>query len=72
MLTFLSLECPINTNNSVSPHTSHKLSTAREEETDDDPSYPQFPASVRSHLDLPIHEEYADVPSKIVVSKDIK
>ena len=48
---------------------SEKHSTSKEEEVDDDPSYRQVLASVRSLLDLPTLEEFSEGPSKIYGSK---
>ena len=54
---------------SLSP-SSDKPCTSKEEEVDDDPSYRQVLASVRSLLDLPTPEAYSEGPSKIFGSKD--
>ena len=56
---------------SLSP-SSDKPSNSKDEEVDDDPSYRQVLASVRSLLDLPTPEEYTEGPSKIFGSKDRK
>ena len=54
---------------SLSP-SSDKPTNCKDEEVDDDPSYRQVLASVRSLLDLPTPEEYSEGPSKIFGSKD--
>ena len=54
---------------SLSP-SSDKPSNSKEEEVDDDSSYRQVLASVRSLLDLPTPEEYTEGPSKIFGTKD--
>ena len=56
---------------SLSP-SSDKPSTGKDEEVDDDPSYRQVLASVRSLLDLPTPEDFTEGPSKIFGSKDRK
>ena len=42
----------------------------KEEELDEDPSYRQFLATVRSLLHLPTTDDSAEVPSKIFASRD--
>ena len=54
---------------SLSP-SSDKPTNCKDEEVEDDPSYRQVLASVRSLLDLPTPEEYSEGPSKIFGSKD--
>ena len=44
----------------------------KEEELDEDPSYRQFLATVRSLLDLPTVDEAAEAPSNIFASRDRK
>ena len=54
-------------------HRSLSTSTAvhqKDEEVDDDPSYRQFLATVRTVLDLPTMEVSMEVPSKIFSSRD--
>ena len=54
-------------------HSSPSLSTAvhqKDEEVEEEPSYKQFLATVRTVLDLPTMEEAMEVPSKIFSSRD--